>query len=166
MRALIAFPLLFLVAILQSAFISRIPVLSGHADLMLVILAAWAAQPRVIHAWEWTLLGALLIAFLSAFPWPLIFLTYLTTTSVALALRKAIRSHLLTLLIALFLGTILSGITGWVYLFLIQSALPFSTVLGEVTSPSLLLNLVLALVAIPPINRLAGWVYPGEKENE
>ncbi|MFO3796809.1 MAG: hypothetical protein ACK8QZ_05930 [Anaerolineales bacterium] len=166
MRALIAFPLLFLVAILQSALVSRLPLLSGHADLMLVILASWAAQPRVTHAWEWAFLGALLIAFLSAFPWPLIFLTYLATTSIALALRKVIRSPLLTLILALFLGTILSGITGWAYLFLIQSALPFSTIFSEVTSPSLLLNLVLALVAIPLINRLASWVYPGEEENE
>lgn len=47
MRNLIAFPLLALAIILQSSVVSQIKLISGYADLMLIILAAWALQERV-----------------------------------------------------------------------------------------------------------------------
>jgi len=53
MRTLIAFPVLILAVILQSAVISRITLLAGCADLMLVILAAWALQTDIDASWQW-----------------------------------------------------------------------------------------------------------------
>jgi len=53
MRNLIAFPLLVLAIILQSSVISQIKLISGYADLMLIVLAAWALQDRVTSAWHW-----------------------------------------------------------------------------------------------------------------
>ena len=50
-RNLIAFPLLALVVILQSAVISQMPLLAGYADLMLVILAALALKADAASAW-------------------------------------------------------------------------------------------------------------------
>ncbi|MEJ5241586.1 MAG: hypothetical protein WHS87_10350 [Anaerolineales bacterium] len=164
MRSLIAFPLLFLVAILQSALFSRLSLLNGHADLMLIVLAIWSTHPRVAHAWEWTLIGAMLIAFLSAFPWPLTFLLYLIPTALAQTLRAALRSHVLSTLIVLFTGTLLMGLLGWGYLFILQSTFSVSDIFGEIVSPSLLLNILLTLPAFILITRLANWVYPGEEE--
>ena len=40
-------PVIFLAVILQSAMISRVYLLSGIADLPLVMLAAWALQEEV-----------------------------------------------------------------------------------------------------------------------
>ena len=42
MRNLVAAPIIVLAVILQSAVISRVYLLSGIADLPLVMLAAWA----------------------------------------------------------------------------------------------------------------------------
>ena len=61
MRNLIAAPVIVLVVILQSAVISRITLLSGYADLALVMLAAWALQEDVESAWHWAVATGLLV---------------------------------------------------------------------------------------------------------
>ncbi len=164
MRSLIAFPVLFLVTILQSALFSRLSLLSGHADLMLIMLAIWSTHPRVTHAWEWALFGAMLIAFLSAFPWPLTFLLYLVPTAMGRTLRVVLRSHMLSTLLVLFAGSILMGILGSGYLFTLRSTFPISDIFGQIVSPSLLLNILLTPPLFILITRLADWVYPGEEE--
>ena len=52
MRNLVAVPVILLTVILQSAVISRVYLLSGIADLPLVMLAAWALQEEVDSAWR------------------------------------------------------------------------------------------------------------------
>ncbi|MBO9367805.1 MAG: hypothetical protein J7555_03510 [Chloroflexi bacterium] len=163
MRALIGFPILFLTAILQSALFSRLSLLHGHADLMLIVLAIWATHPRVLHAWEWTLLGALLTAFLSAFPWALIFLTYLVPTALARTLRSVLRSHLLNALLVISAGTGWMGIMGWLYLFTVQASASPLLIAGEILSPGLLMNLLLTLPTFVILRRIIDWTYPGEE---
>ncbi len=162
MRALIGFPILFLTAIFQSALFSRLSLLHGHADLMLIVLAIWTSHPRVLHAWEWTLLGALLTAFLSAFPWPLIFLAYFAPTALGRVLSNTLRSHLISALLVLFVGTWWMGIIGWIYLFAVRASVSPLLVAGEITSPSLLMNLLLILPTFVVMRRIIDWTYPGE----
>ena len=70
MRNLIAFPLLTLAVILQSAVVSKVALLSGYADVVLVLLSAWALQSQVESAWHWALLASVLVSFVSRLPWP------------------------------------------------------------------------------------------------
>ncbi|MBI2331271.1 MAG: hypothetical protein HYU84_03750, partial [Chloroflexi bacterium] len=65
MRNLIAFPLLGLAVILQSSTVSQVNLLSGYADLPLVLLAAWALQERVESSWHWGALTCLFSGFIS-----------------------------------------------------------------------------------------------------
>ena len=63
MRNLIAVPVIILGVMLQSAVISSIKLLSGHADLPLVMLAAWALQEEVDTAWQWAMVAGVLVGF-------------------------------------------------------------------------------------------------------
>ena len=47
MRNIVAIPLLGLAVIAQSAIVGQFSLLAGSADLLLVILAAWALQEGV-----------------------------------------------------------------------------------------------------------------------
>ena len=47
MRNLVAIPLLGLVVVLQSAIVPSFALLSGYADVVLVLVAAWALQEGV-----------------------------------------------------------------------------------------------------------------------
>ena len=68
MRNLVGIPIIILSVVLQSSIVSRVPLLSGTADLPLVILAAWALQDGVETSWHWALAAGLLVGFVSAIP--------------------------------------------------------------------------------------------------
>ena len=68
MRNLVALPVIILAVILQSAIVSRVYLLSGIADLPLVMLAAWALQEEVETAWHWAVATGLLVGFVSGIP--------------------------------------------------------------------------------------------------
>ena len=87
MATLVAFPILGMLVILQSAVVSRIPLLHGTADLVLIALLAWAIQERVNSAWQWSILGGLLVSLVTALPLAAILAGYLLATGVALLLR-------------------------------------------------------------------------------
>ncbi|GAB4505133.1 MAG: hypothetical protein Fur0043_21280 [Anaerolineales bacterium] len=161
MRNLIAFPLLILVAILQSAVISRITLLAGYADLMLVVLAAWSLQADVASSWQWALLGGLLVSFISRMPWFVVFAGYLGVVALAHALRGRVwQAPLLAMLTVIFLGTILMNFVAYVTLQLFSSPLPLGDTFGLIVLPSLLLNLLFALPIYAIMRDLAHWVYP------
>ena len=60
---LTAIPVLGLVMMLQISIASRIMLLSGNVDLLLLVVAAWGLQERVKAAWIWGLLAGLLAWF-------------------------------------------------------------------------------------------------------
>src|SRR5215213_7728229 len=77
MRNLVAVPVILLTVILQSAVISRVYLLSGIADLPMVMLAAWALQDGVDSAWHWAIATGLLIGFISGISWVVPFFGYI-----------------------------------------------------------------------------------------
>ena len=87
-RNLIAFPLLALVVIVQSAVVSHMTLLAGYADLMLVVLAAWALKAEASSAWLWALLGGVMVSFVSGLPWLIIIFGYLFVVLLAQLLRR------------------------------------------------------------------------------
>ncbi len=68
MPVLIGIPILALAVILQSAILSHITLLSASADLVLVVVASWMMQERVKVVWEWGVIAAILVGFVSEFP--------------------------------------------------------------------------------------------------
>ena len=59
MRNIIAIPLLALAVVLQSTIVSQFSLLAGYADLILVMLAAFALQKGVTTAFQWAFLASL-----------------------------------------------------------------------------------------------------------
>ncbi|MBK7451774.1 MAG: hypothetical protein IPJ47_21135 [Anaerolineales bacterium] len=107
MRNLIAFPLLGLAVILQSAVVSQVKLLSGYADLPLVLLAAWALQERVKTSWHWGVLVCLYVGFVSSLSVPVIVIGYLAVVFLARVLQRRVwQAPLLAMFSVVFLGTI------------------------------------------------------------
>ena len=91
MATLVAFPVLVLALMLQTAVISRINLLYGSADLVLVILAAWALQERVTTSWHWALVAGVLVGFVSGLPWFVPLAGYLMIVGMARLLQRSRR---------------------------------------------------------------------------
>lgn len=161
MRNLIAVPVIILSVILQSAIISRVTFLAGFADLPLVMLAAWALQDEVETAWHWAVATGILVGFVSAISWLVPLLSYLFVIALAQVLQRRIwQAPLLAMFSIVFLGTIGLSFFSLVVLQFSNTSLSVADVLGVLTLPSILLNMLLAIPVFAVMRDLARWVYP------
>lgn len=164
MRNLIAIPLLLFAVILQSAVISEIRLLSGYADLLLVMLAAWALQDRVDSGWHWAIVVCLLAGFVSGMPWPILTIGYLGVIFIARVLQRRVwQLPLLTMFSVVFMGTLFQHILNFVGLRVLGTPFAFGDILGLITLPSLLLNMLISIPLYPFMRDLSHWVYPVEE---
>ena len=135
-----------MISILQSAVISRLPLDQGVADLMLILLVAIALQKRVSTAWQWSIIGGMLIDFMSGLPFGIFSVSYLVATALAMVLRERIwRFTFLMQLLVVLVGTLVSQGLSYLVLFLQGATLPFVTVLQVITMPTIILNFMLSL---------------------
>jgi rod shape-determining protein MreD len=165
MAILLAFPILGILVVLQSSLVSRVPLLLGTPDLMLLVIAAWALQKRVETAWQWTVIGGILATLSSALPLGVAFAGYGMATGLALLLRRRIwQAPVLAMFLVVFAGTLVFHALSILALRLVGNPIPLLDALNLVTLPSLLLNLLLAAPAFYLIADLASWLYPVEVE--
>jgi hypothetical protein len=161
MRNLIAIPVILLTVILQSAVISRVYLLSGSADLPLVMLAAWALQDGVDSAWHWAIATGLLVGFISGISWVVPFTGYIAVVVLAYLFQRRIwQAPLLAMFSITFIGTIIVSLLSIGVLRFSEVDLPMSDVLGLVMLPGVLLNMLLAIPVYAVMRDLARWVYP------
>lgn len=160
-RNLVAFPLLALVVIVQTTIISRMVLLSGYGDLMLVVLAAWALKADVSTTWLWAILGGVMISFVSSVPWPIPITGYLFVVILAQLLRRRVwQAPLLALFSVIFTGTLsMNGLTIFLLNFL-GTPLPIGDSLGLIVLPSTMLNLLFAVPVYFIMRDIAMWVSP------
>jgi len=164
MRNLIAVPVIILAVMLQTAIVSRITLLSGFADLPMVMLAAWALQEDVDTAWHWAAATGVLVGFISGLSWIVPLISYMIVVAVAQSLQKRIwQAPLLAMFAVTFLGTLALYVVSYLYLSLSGISLSLSGVLGLMALPAILLNLVLAIVIYAVMRDVARWVYPTQE---
>jgi rod shape-determining protein MreD len=162
---LIAIPLLGLLTIFQTALVSRIPLLNGTADLVLLAVVAWALQKRVRTAWQWSIIGGLLVSMVSALPLGIPLVGYSLATGLALLLRRRVwQAPILAMFIAVFAGTLTNLGVDLVAVLASGSPIPPFEAFNLVVLPSVLLNLLFAVPAYALMGDLAGWLYPEEIE--
>ncbi len=90
MATILALPILVMFVILQTVAVSRLPLLLGSADLVLLALTAWALQERVKNSWIWTIIGGLLVSLISAVPFFAPLIGYLVVTGLARILQRRV----------------------------------------------------------------------------
>jgi rod shape-determining protein MreD len=152
---------------LQTVIISRLPLLSGTADLVLLVLLAWSLQAKVRHSWVWALVGGLMVSYVSAMPMFTPLIGYMIVVGIARIFQRRIwQIPILAMFAATVLGTFLIQILDIVVLFISGRSIPFQDSFTFVTLPSALLNLLLALPIYALMTDVAKWVYPQEVEYE
>lgn len=161
MRNIFGIPVIILAVILQSSIVSRVPLLSGTADLPLVILAAWALQDGVDTSWHWAAAAGLLVGFVSAIPFFVPITAYLFVVMLARGFQMRVwQTPLLAMFLVCLIGTAFYHILSLATLRLFGTPLPILDSLGLFTLPSILLNLLLAIPVFAIVRDFARWVYP------
>ncbi|MBN1668616.1 MAG: hypothetical protein JW862_16085 [Anaerolineales bacterium] len=165
MATLIAIPLLSVLVIFQSAVLGRIPLLQGVPDLVLLFITAWALQERVRSAWQWALLGGLLVGYLSYLPMAIPISSYLFATALALVFRRRIwRIPVLAMFVTVFVANLANHLASGLYLSITNAPIPILPAFNRIVLPSLILNLLLVIPVYALMKDLAQWLYPEEIE--
>ncbi len=159
----LGFPIIALLTILQSALFSHMQLYQGYADLVLLAVIAWGLQPRVEADWHWAVIAGLVMGFTSGLPFFAPVLGYLLIVSLTRGLRMIVwQSPMLSMFVAVFVGTLLMHAIDWVALRLVGNPMPFLPALQLITLPTLFLNLLLAVIFWGIFQDLANWLYPTE----
>jgi rod shape-determining protein MreD len=149
--------------ILQSVLVSRLPLLHGTADIILLVLVAWALQEKVKHAWGWALIAGLMVSLISAMPYFSPLIGYLLIVGIARFLQRHVwQMPILAMFVATVVGTLIQQALFYVVLQIHGTPLPLSESLSLIILPSALLNLLLSLPVYALVSDLANWVYPVE----
>ena len=165
MAVLVSIPILAVLVLLESAVFSQVRLLYGSIDLVLLALVAWAVQERVKTAWQWSLIGGLLVGVVSAVPLPAILIGYLLATGAALLFKRVFwQRPFLAMIAGTFAATLIIHALAFGALRFNGVAISLVESLNLITLPSALLNLLLAIPVYALIGDLASSLYPEEIE--
>jgi rod shape-determining protein MreD len=163
MDILIALPLLGGIAIFQSAVLSRVPLLMGTADILLLTIIAWSIGNRVKTAWYWSVIGGFLASVSSAMPFGVLTLSYLIITGIAQIVRKRIwKIPLLAMFLMTFIGTLVIQISSLLSRLFYGITISTNEAINLILIPTLVLNVLFTIPVYLVITDLAGWLYREE----
>jgi len=160
----LAFPVLLLSLVAQMVVLSRIYLLHGTADIILLVLIAWSLQEKARSVWIWVIIGGLLVGFISATPFYIYLVSYLVIIAIVRFLRRQVwQTPVLAMLVVTIIGTFFLQLFIIVALKVAGQPISWQESLSLITLPSVILNLLLALPVYVVITDLASWVYPVEE---
>lgn len=163
MRVLAALPILGGLAVFQFAILSRIPLILGTADVLLLAVIAWSLQERVDTAWQWSVIGGYFASLGSGLPFGVLIGSYLVVTGVALVVRRRVwKRPILAMFWMTFIGTLIVHLSSIVVRLLTGVAIPMIEAFNLITLPSLLLNVLLAIPVYLFVTDVAKLIYREE----
>ncbi|MEA3351908.1 MAG: hypothetical protein U9Q82_14950 [Chloroflexota bacterium] len=162
---MISIPIFSVLTILQSAVLSRMPLLHGTADVVLLVVIAWALQERVRTALQWSLVAGIMMGYVSILPYSVPLVSYLGITGLTLVIRRYIwKIPILAMFVITLIGTLFNHSLSALVVSIGGAALPWLNVLQMISIPSLFLNLLLAAPVYAVVKDIANWLYPEEIE--
>lgn len=163
MGVFLAFPIIFILVLLQTTLVNQLTLLSGCADLVLLWIVAWSLQKQVRHAWLWVILAGISVAFVSAIPWYVPVICYAGAAYLAKLVNQRVwQSPILMMFMVTIVSSIFINVFTFVSLVVQGVNIGFQTGLVQVIIPSTLINLLLALPVYAVAKDTAQWLYPVE----
>lgn len=146
MRRLLIIPVLVLLLMLQLAIVSRIQMLNGAADIMLISLIALSIQKNIPTVWVWGLAGGLMVSLVTALPFIVPIAGYLLIVIAGRAIqRSVVHAPVLAMFLISIVGTLFVHALSMIALFINGVNVSIADSLTRITMPSVLLNLILCL---------------------
>lgn len=163
MAYLVGLPLLFLLAIVQSAVLTHLRLLDGRPDLILLAVVGWALTGRWREAMGWGLAGGLLLDLLSGAPFGSSAIgLILVALLVSLTEGRFWEAHLLMPLGAMLVASVVFYAIGIMALVLSGQQPDLIESLTRIILPGLFLNLLLAIPAAQLSQGLCNLLFPPE----
>lgn len=163
MAYVVGIPLLALMAVLQATLLTRLRLLDGAPDLILLAVVAWSMAGKQRQAMVLALIGGLFLDLVSAMPLGATSLTLvLATFLVSLGEGSFWEANFLTQLAAVLVASFVFQVGAVGLLLVLGRTVEIGYALGRAILPSVFLNLLLALPAQQLAESLHRTLYPSE----
>ncbi len=165
MAILVGLPVLALSVILQSTVFSRVNLLNGSVDLVLIVVISWALNDKVNDEWIWAVIAGAMIGFVSALPVWVPILAFLIATAISIYLKRRVwQIPILALFFSTISGTLILHMLSILVLTALRGVFPIAEAFNVIVLPSMLLNLLAAIPINALVNEIAGFMYVEELE--
>lgn len=153
------------IIILQSVVISNLHLRYGSANIMMLVILAWAIQEKAQKKWAVGLFGAILYSLISATSVYVTILTYLIIITITrFIINKLWRMPIFIMILMSIIGTFLEHFLSLFSLQFSGTYLPIQESISLVTLPSVLLNLIISIPVYAIITDITRLAYPDEEE--
>ena len=154
-----------ILVMLQSVIFSNLTLLGGTVDIIMLAILSWSLQRNVKNAWEWALVGGIIVGYVSAIPVYVPLIGYLALSLGAHFLQERIwQTPILAMFFTTVVGSIFMSLFTIISLQFMGTPITFGESFSLVAMPSALLNLLLSLPVYLLFRDMASWVYPVEEE--
>jgi hypothetical protein len=163
MAGITAFLLIGIAMVLQNSIVTRLQMLQGAADLVLLVLVSWVLLADEKRHWHWGLLAGWLVGISSAVPFWVPIIGYVSFVLIISWVQRQVWQVPIWLLVtSTFFGTIF--ILGLEIMYMWFTAVPYDLLemLNIVVLPSLVLNMIMILPVYALVGELTKRLFPKE----
>lgn len=165
MANIIAFILITIAVIVQNTIVTRINLLIGAADLVLLVLLSWVLRSQETNLWKWGLVAGILVGFSSALPFWVPLVSYSLVVALVVVLQTRIwQAPYWMLLASTFFGTVIVYGLDIFVLWLYGTPFGFEEALSLIILPSVILNVLMILPVYFFVGEISKMVFPKEVE--
>ena len=161
---IVSLPIMLILSVIQSVAVSRINIMSGSADIILLAIVSLGITEENRNIFIWALVGGIFISFFSAMPAAVVIPVYLVVAGITWIVHKGIwQSPILAILLASFIGTVVKFIIDIIALQFMGISINFPAVIKMTLVPNLVLNLFILFPIYSLMSDLAKWISQKEE---
>lgn len=159
----ISLPIMLIFSVIQTVAVSRIKLMGGSADIILLAIVSWGVSEEDNGVFFWALAGGIFISFISAMPTAAVITSYLFIAGITRIFQKALwQAPILAILLSAFVGTIAKFTIDLIVLQFMGIELTLSTSIKMMLAPNLMLNLFIIFPIYLIMSDLAKRISPKE----
>jgi len=163
-QLLISLPVFLILSVIQTVAISRISIIAGSGDIVMLALIAWIVIDEEGNHLGWAIISGFLISILSAMPIVTVFGIYITASILARIARRIFwQSPILALFSTIILATIMKFLIEIFTLQYLGIPAPFVLSLTSVLLPTLVLNIFYTFPIYVLMGDIAHWISPKDE---
>jgi len=159
--SLLSIPIMLLLSVLQSVAFSRIKLIGGSSDIILLAIVSLAIVEKENSVFIWALAGGFFVSILSAMSTPVVVVSYLLIAWLSFMTHRFLwQSPILAILLSTILSTTVKFIIDIITLQITGIQFPIAASIGNILLPNMILNLFFIFPAYLVFSDLVRWISP------
>lgn len=162
--SVLSLPIMLILTVIQTVVISRIKLIGGTADIILLAIVSWGISKDDRSLFVWAIIGGILISYISAMPALTVISSYFIVAGLTIFFKRRLwQSPILAVILSSFIGTIVKYFIDIIALQFMGIEFDFPMSFRMTLAPNLILNLFFLFPIYLFISDLVKFISPKEK---